>query len=182
MIKRGSTAQMAHHGPRTTRPTGGGTHANRQFSLSTVLVVVALVAVWLGLLQSLSGPLGMLILISPYFLLLYILYRVVHVPFMLASAYFALHAVACIISALFILNTTDGVERWVRSLPIIFIDMPVTFVLATWEPPGIIFPMYVFLAGGSFWAFVGWGFARCRRRTQETEFLARRQPEKSLYS
>jgi hypothetical protein len=124
----------------------------------------------------------MVIMISPYFVLLFVLYRVIRRPFGLAAAFFASHTVVCIASAIHIVQTTDGVERWARSLPIIIIDLPVTFVLAAWKPPGVLIPMYVFIAGGAFWAFVGWGFARLRQKMHDNESLTGRPREKSLYS
>jgi hypothetical protein len=145
------------------------------------MIVVAIVAAWLGLMRFVSGSVGIVIVISPFFFLLYVLYRVIEKPFALACAFFGLHALACISSAILILQTTDGVERWVRSLPIILIDIPVTFVFAAWEPPGIVLPMYVFLVGGGFWALVGWGLARFQQAMHNSS-LTTWQRRKSLLS
>ena len=78
----------------------------------------------------------------------------------LAIAYFLVHSLACAVTYLLMLGTNDGTERWVISMPVIILDFPVTFFLAVWQPPGILFPMYVFLVGGLFWATVGWLIAR----------------------
>jgi hypothetical protein len=127
-----------------------------------LLVATTIICVWLALIVSgIFGPRPLLLLcIAPFFFCLYLAHRFVSRPIGLAISYFLIHAAACGVSLYFIVQTGDGVERWIRSLPIILLDFPVTFVFVAWEPPGLIFPLYILLVGGLFWAMIGWFIAR----------------------
>jgi hypothetical protein len=72
---------------------------------------------------------------------------------------------ACGITLYLMLQTNDGTERWMVSLPLVILDLPVTMLLVFGEPPGILFPMYVFFAGGLFWAVIGWCIAHVPYRS-----------------
>jgi hypothetical protein len=47
-------------------------------------------------------------------------------------------------------------------------DLPVTFVFAVWQPPGILFPSYVFVMGGLFWVVIGWRIAQVPYQTRRS--------------
>jgi hypothetical protein len=97
--------------PGDFRPARTRKLRNRQVALSTVMLVVALVGVYPACLRYRSGPLTTVILLSPYVVLLFVLYRLIRGPFALAAVFFASHAIACIASAILVVQTTDGVAR-----------------------------------------------------------------------
>jgi hypothetical protein len=134
--------------------------ARTQFSLREILLLIAAVAVWLALATRPRGTVWWLVILSPYFFALYLARRLIARRVALAFLYFLVHTVACAITAFFILRATDDVDRWVLSLPIMFIDMPISFPVSVWEPHGYVGPLYIFIVGGLFWAAVGWFVAR----------------------
>jgi hypothetical protein len=125
------------------------------------MILIAVVGVWLALFMNRpSGAGWWFVTLSPFFFALYLARRFISGRFALASMYFLIHSVACAITAALIVREPDPVGKWALSLPIMFIDMPISFPLAVWEPPGNVGPLYIFLVGGLYWATLGWFVAR----------------------
>ena len=138
----------------------GAESSPRQFTLRGLLLLTAVIGLWLALMLSDKPGPGFLTYLAPFFFALYVARRFILRPLSLATTYFLMHAIACGITLYLLLQTTDGTERWVISLPLVILDLPVTFIFAFGEPPGLLFPMYILIVGGLFWATIGWYIAK----------------------
>jgi hypothetical protein len=145
---------------RDSQKVAAGEGSPRQFTLLGLLLITAVIGIWLALMLSEKPGPGLFTYLAPFFFALYLARRFILRPLGLAITYFLIHAVACGITLYLMLQSTDGTERWMISLPLVILDLPVTFIFAFGEPPGLLFPMYIFLVGGFFWAIIGWYIAQ----------------------
>jgi hypothetical protein len=138
-----------------------GDSGHRQFTVRGLLTLTAIACLWLALIvSSVSGGARLMLYLAPFFFTLFLAHRFILSAFPLALAYVAIHSIACAITAALMVQADDGTSRWAFSLPLVILDLPVTFVFAVWQPPGMLFPIYVFTVGGFFWAIIGWYIAQ----------------------
>ena len=136
-----------------------------QLSLANLLAITCVIAVFLGIgVNTTDKRVGFAVMVSPYFVSLWILWLLLSGRKILATAYLILHSLISISFGVWVFSTSDGEERWGRSLVLLAIDLPVTFWFLRWEPPEIVAALVVFIGGGAFWGAVGYAIARRRRR------------------
>jgi hypothetical protein len=138
-----------------------------QFSLGNLLGITFVIAVLLGVgVNTTDKGVWFACLVSPFFVVLWVLWLLFCGRKNLAIAYTVFHSLVATAFGAWVFSTTDGEERWGRSLILLAIDLPVTLWFLRWEPPQIVAATVVFVGGGAFWGKVGYAIAR-RKKSQK---------------
>jgi hypothetical protein len=134
-----------------------------QVTLRGLGITITLLCVFLAVgIYSNIAVLRVLLVVSPFFLVLWALWLIIARPFVLGASYFVAHAIALGLIGRWILGTSDATGQWARALPLMFVDMPVGGVAPLFYLPMPIAFAYLFVVGGAVWGLFGWWSARGR--------------------
>lgn len=132
-----------------------------QVSLAVVVAVITVVSILLGIgFNTTNERVLFAMLMSPFYVILWILWLLLHGRRRLGIAYLVFHSIVALVVGGWVFSSTDGEQRWGRSLVLLHIDAPVTFWFLQWEPSYLFATLTILIGGGAFWCGVGYLIAR----------------------